>query len=174
LHADGVFVAGVTFSGANVISALRARVGRGVTLIGGDAFVTGLDDVGPAAMGMYVTLAGQPLRELGPAGQSFGRSFGRAHPGEETSFSVLEAAQATEVVLEAIARSDGTRASVLREMRALQVEDGILGSFRFDRLGDIAPSPVTIYRLVGRTAPGSQVDGAVVDRVIRVPRRLLP
>ena len=46
---------------------------------------------------------------------------------------MLEAGQAAEVVLDAIARSDGTRASVLEELRATDVKDGILGSFRFDR-----------------------------------------
>ena len=37
----------------------------------------------------------------------------------------------------AIARSDGTRASVLRELRESEANDGILGSFRFDANGDM-------------------------------------
>ena len=102
------------------------------------------------------------------------RSFRRGPPEREASYGTLEAAQATEVVLQAIARSDGTRASVLRELRALEVEDGILGSFRFDRNGDITPSPVTIYRVTGKTGPGSLMEGGVVDRVIRVPSRVFP
>ena len=52
---------------------------------------------------------------------------------------MLFAAQAAEVVLAAIARSDGTRAAVLRELRASRVRDGILGTFRFDGNGDITP-----------------------------------
>jgi len=57
-----------------------------------------------------------------------------------------EAAQATEVLLDAIGRSDGTRASVVDELFATKVENGILGSFTFDRLGDIDPAPVGVYR----------------------------
>ena len=72
-----------------------------------------------------------------------------------------EAAQATEVLLDAIARSDGTRASVVEELFATKVENGIIGSFTFDRLGDIDPAPVGVYRYE---------DGKiVVDRVIRGP-----
>ena len=51
--------------------------------------------------------------ELNATGERFVRGFGEeAHAGY-----VFQAAQATEVVLAAIARSDGTRASVLRELR---------------------------------------------------------
>ena len=38
---------------------------------------------------------------------------------------------------DAIARSDGTRASVTRELRAATVEDGLLGDIRFDRYGHL-------------------------------------
>jgi ABC-type branched-subunit amino acid transport system substrate-binding protein/DNA-binding beta-propeller fold protein YncE len=173
--ADGVFVAGVAFPGGeNVVTALRTRLGRQVTLIGGDAFFDALEVAGREAVGMYVAFSGQPPGELGPAGRSFVRSFRRGRPEREIPPYVLEAAQATEVVLQAIARSDGTRASVLRELRALEIEDGILGSFRFDRNGDITPSPITIYRITGKTGPGSPLEGGVVDRVIRVPSRVFP
>jgi ABC-type branched-subunit amino acid transport system substrate-binding protein len=64
----------------------------------------------------------------------------------ETS-GVLEAAQATEIVLHAIAHSDGTRASVLAELRRAEVTDGILGSFRFDDNGDMTPGWVSIVRI---------------------------
>ena len=81
-------------------------------------------------------------------------------------------------MLQAIARSDGTRASVLRELRATEVKDGILGDFRFDRYGDITPAKITIFRVTGSTPPGlslpSHLEGAVVDRVVRVPARLAP
>ena len=38
-------------------------------------------------------------------------------------------------------------------MRATAVQDGILGSFRFDRNGDMTPAKVTILRITGRTPP---------------------
>ena len=173
-RADGVFIAGPVFPGENVVTALRRRLGRRVTLIGGSALFYALAVAGRDAVGLYVTLPGQPPGELGPAGQSFVRSFRRGRPGRDITPYVLEAAQATEVVRQAIARSDGTRASVLRELRGLEIEDGILGSFRFDRNGDITPSAITIYRITGKTGPGSPLEGGVVDRVIRVPARVFP
>ena len=73
------------------------------------------------------------------------------------------AAQAAAILLDAIGRSDGTRASVVRELFASRVVDGILGSFSFDRFGDIVPAPVGVYRFG---------DGKlVVDRVVRAPSR---
>ena len=84
--------------------------------------------------------------------------------------------QATEVALAAIASSDGTRASVLRELRKLRVHDGFLGSFAFDRYGDITPARVTILRVTGRTPPNDPLsrflEGAVVDRLVSVPASL--
>src|SRR5215216_1008637 len=68
-------------------------------------------------------------------------------------FVVLPAAQAAELVLDAIARSDGTRGSVLEELRRARVKDGILGSFRFDRNGDITPARLPIFRVTGETPP---------------------
>lgn len=84
---------------------------------------------------------------------------------------VPEAAQAAEVALTAIARSDGTRASVLRQLRTLKIENGILGNFRFDRNGDITPGAVAIYRVTGgRGGEGlvSDFRGSVADRMISV------
>ena len=68
---------------------------------------------------------------------------------------MLRAAQATEAVLTAIARSDGTRASVLRELRATEESDGLFGHFRFDRYGDIAPGRFTILRVTADMPPES-------------------
>ena len=86
-----------------------------------------------------------------------------------TQRGVLEAAQATELVLAAIAGSDGTRASVLARLRASKVRDGILGSFRFDRNGDMTPGWVPILRFT-RPDPGNakQLSGAAV-RPCRAP-----
>jgi ABC-type branched-subunit amino acid transport system substrate-binding protein len=61
----------------------------------------------------------------------------------------VAAAQAAEVLLNAIARSDGTRASVTRQLFKTKVSNGILGSFSIDRNGDTTAGAVTIYRIVG-------------------------
>jgi branched-chain amino acid transport system substrate-binding protein len=96
--------------------------------------------------------------------------FGETQPGVAIEPAAVYAAQATEVLLDAIARSDGTRESVLEELFATRVRDGLLGSFGFDENGDITESPVTILRVVrggGRSNRILSVEGGVVARVVR-------
>ena len=111
-------------------------------------------------------------RAATPAGRRFARDFGaQVAP---TAY-VMPGAQAAEVVLDAIARSDGTRASVLEQLRATRVRGGALGDFRFDR-GDVAPARITMLRVTGKTPPQGglpeQFKGAVLDRVVTVPPSL--
>ena len=110
---------------------------------------------------------------LGPEGRRFARELGDA----STTYGTVESGQATEVVLDAIARSDGTRASVLRRLREARVKNGILGTFGFDANGDITSASVPILRITGSTPPGAglpkQFQGSVVDRVVEVPPRLV-
>ena len=177
--AEGVFLAG--FSDGELLKALRARLGRRVTLIGGDIFLpisNTLKAAGPAALGMYVSFAGLPNEMLGPAGPRFLRRFGATQPGGaiQSGTYVPQAAQATEALLQAIAQSDGTRASVLQKLRRIEVRGGILGSFRLDENGDMTPAPIIIFRVTGgRGGPGlvSDFRGSVVDRVVSVPGSLL-
>ena len=72
----------------------------------------------------------------------------------------------------AIARSDGTRESVLRELRATEESDGLFGHFRFDSYGDITPARFTILRVTADVPRGERVPGlpnAVAEGVIEVP-----
>ena len=82
------------------------------------------------------------------------------------------------MLLAAIADSDGTRASVLRRLFTERVRNGILGDFSFTSDGDMTPSPVTIFRVIGGKRPSSthlkDFDGAVVDRVVNIPATLAP
>jgi hypothetical protein len=70
--------------------------------------------------------------------------------------------------MRAIARSDGSRASVIDEIRGGAVRNGVLGDFRFNR-GDIAPVAVPIFRVTGRSPADEKTfdlfDGAVIDHV---------
>ena len=62
------------------------------------------------------------------------------------------------MVIGAIARSDGTRASVLRELRATRVRTASW-ELQFDRNGDITPAKVTILRVTGHARPESTSHG---------------
>ena len=56
-------------------------------------------------------------------------------------------AQAAEVLLDAIAASDGTRRSVTAQLFRSRVRDGLLGSFGFDRNGDTTLRRIFIHRI---------------------------
>jgi branched-chain amino acid transport system substrate-binding protein len=177
--AQGVVVGGDPYDGGDrLLKALRARLGKRVTIMGGLLFAFApdvLEQAGRAARGVYATTLDLPTTALPltEAGRRFAREVGAF---EAPLQGVLEAGQATELVLRAIARSDGTRASVLEELRASRVRDGILGSFRFDRNGDITAAQIPIVRITGATPPGAGIpqefQGAVVDRVVEVPASL--
>jgi branched-chain amino acid transport system substrate-binding protein len=175
--AQGVFIAGLgSEGGGRLVMALRERLARRIEIMAADPFVAiadVLDFVGPAAHGLYFSATDVPPGAQPPAGRRFARDIGTF---EVPVFGVLPAGQATELVLDAIARSDGTRASVLEELRGAKVEDGILGDFRIDRYGDITPARLAIFRITGATPPDvpvfPQYDGAVFDRVIEVPADL--
>ena len=176
---QGVLIGGDQFAGGDrLLKALRSRLGERTTIMAG--FLFGeipllLESAGPAARGLYVTTTNVPrsAMPLTAAGRRFSRDVGASGT---PLYGVLEAGQAAQLVLDAIARSDGTRASVLEELRASKVEDGILGSFRFDDYGDITAASIPILRVTGATPPGSglpeSLQGAVVDRVIKVPTSL--
>ena len=159
---DVVYLVGLPEGNAKtLIQDLRAELGQ-VPIITPDSFAAPdiAEELGPIGDGMLTTVPGIPHSALPPAGRRFLREFGPviAAPGAQ---GAPEAAQATEVLLDAIARSDGTRASVVTELFATKVENGILGSFTFDRLGDIDPAPVGVYRY--------ENGKVVVDGVVRAP-----
>jgi branched-chain amino acid transport system substrate-binding protein len=159
---DVVYLAGLPEGNAKtLIEDLRAELGQ-VPIITPDSFSSedSAEELGPIGDGLLTTVPGIPHSALPPAGRRFLREFGPTAdlPGAQ---GAPEAAQATEVLLDAIARSDGTRASVVTELFATKVEDGILGSFTFDRFGDIDPAPVGVYRY--------ENGEILVDGVVRVP-----
>ena len=171
--ASAVYVGGLVDTDAGgVVRALRERLGTRVDLLG----PSGLTPVSllvrsskRAALGMYLSLAGVVTEGLPPAGARWAKRFGKTQSGVAVEPSAVYAAQATEVLLDAIARSDGTRASVVRELFATRVTNGLLGSFGFDANGDISESPVTIVQV---QRPGSSnaiadVGGARVAKVER-------
>jgi branched-chain amino acid transport system substrate-binding protein len=177
--ATAVFVGGLLdTNAARVVRDLRARPGASVDVLAPDG-LTPLPllrrQAGPAALGVYVSLAGAVTERLPRAGARFVERFGETQPGAAVEPSAVYAAQATEVLLDAIARSDGTRASVAEELFRTRVRDGLLGSFGFDRNGDITESPVTILRVARGGASNRilSVEGGVVARVARPSPKLV-
>ncbi|MEP6909503.1 MAG: BTAD domain-containing putative transcriptional regulator [Actinomycetota bacterium] len=175
-RADGVFLAaGLYERPGGLIRALRARLGSRFAIMAPEflPIASLFDEVGPAARGIYVSLPGLTTERLPPAGRRFLREFAATQPGRVDATAVY-AAQATEVLLSAIARSDGSRESVLRELFATQMKDGILGSFTFSATGDTTSTPITILRAQRGGGPKvvAGYEGSVIDRVIEPSRHL--
>jgi branched-chain amino acid transport system substrate-binding protein len=142
LGADAVFLGGIIDNnGAQLIEDLKA--GFTGTILMPDGFNEPTLN-GPAADGSYVSIGGQPPDTLTGAGATFVKDFG-AEIGAAPKQDSVYAAQAMLVLLDAIAKSDGTRASVTTNLLRTKVTDGILGTFSIDESGDTNLNPVTIY-----------------------------
>ena len=161
-----------------VVPSLRARLGSDVSLVyagRSEPVATLFEAVGPPARGVYVTVAGMPRERLGPAGRSFVRDFGATRPGGQVPVLALYAAAATEAMLDAIARSDGTRESVSRALADVQLDHSPLGPIAFNRFGELERNPVAVVRAEHGGAPhdpGGTQGGTVVD-VIEPDARLV-
>lgn len=143
-RADGVFFTG---GDPDVIRALRGALGSDVPILMTDAFSLSESarELGPAGEGLRFTVAG-----VDPQGVSGARrklidrlreAVGEPHP------YAVSAVQATELLLDAIARSDGTRRSVISELFASEARGGVLGDFSVTPAGDTTANQVTVYRI---------------------------
>lgn len=142
---------------------LRAALGPDVEIAGSDSFLEPAlaAALGPLGDGLLATQNGYPPERLPPGATAFLKRFGKAGYKTASGYGAPEAAQAAEVLLDAIGRSDGSRASIVDELFATRVENGILGTFGFDRNGDVDPATATIHRLRNGTWG--------VEGIVRVP-----
>ncbi len=161
--ADGVMLAGIVDNaGGKLVKDLRAVLGGGVQILSPDGFTpieSVIKDAGKAAEGVYVSVAGPPVDQLTGKGKAFVEEFGATVGGpDKVQAYAAYAAQAAEIMLDAIAASDGTRQSVVDNLFKTNVTDGILGTFGLDANGDTTAGGVTVYQIKG----GKQVTIRVV------------
>ncbi|MCW2983219.1 MAG: branched-chain amino acid transport system substrate-binding protein, partial [Conexibacter sp.] len=159
---------------------VRAAVGRRrVTLIGTQQMnnVPRLfDNLHGAARTLLVASQGLPVDRLGASGDDFVARFARTQPRHHVANFAVYAAAATEVLLDAIARSDGTRASVARRLAHTDLADSVLGRLRLDRHGELRSNPIAFVRPV---TPGGDpndiesLDGGRTEVVIAPSARLV-
>lgn len=151
-QADAVYLAGlVNNNGPRLIVDLRRVLGPDIRLLGPDGFsdpryLTEL--AGSAAEEFVFTIATLPSDKLPPEGRRFATEFERRFGALPCCISVATA-QATEIFLDAIADSDGSRAAVTRNVLQAEVTDGPLGTFRFDAAGDTTGNTIAVYRITG-------------------------
>ena len=171
-RADGVVLSGYMLpSTPSQLRDLRAGLGHRVALIGSEGYL--IPDLfrvaGPAALGMYIAYPGADVSLLPPAGIRFLKEL-KARTGKPGEFYTASAAQSAEILLYAIARSDGTRASVTKELFKTRIENGILGDISFDKNGDPVEAPITIWRIVRHPPdPHGKADRVIIGRSALLP-----
>ncbi|RDI73432.1 Periplasmic binding protein [Gaiella occulta] len=141
--ADAVFLGGlIDENGAQVIKDKVAVLGPNdgkVKLFAPDGFTTQqtIDEAGPAAKGMFMSVAGVPIDKFAGPAKEFAQKFEADYlKGKPIDPYAIYGAQAAQVLFDAIANSDGSRGDVIKQMFATQVTDGLLGSFKFNANGD--------------------------------------
>ena len=165
--ADGLFLGGlIDENGAQLIKDKVAVLGPNdgnVKLFAPDGFTTQttVDEAGTAAEGMYMSVAGVPITEFKDKAKQFVDGL-LAGPltGKAIDPYAIYGAQAAQVLLDAIAASDGSRSDVISKLFATQVTDGLIGSFSFNENGDPVDAAgaivgFTIYKTVDGKFNGS-------------------
>ena len=153
--------------GVQTLGSLEHALPAGATIIVTDWLAPWppLTSAGAPSRPVYATLAGYTIAsQLSASTRAVLDSLPRR---ERVPYAVAPAVQATEAMLAAIAASDGTRASVTRQL---------FQSGRFDARGDLRNAPVTVFRLErgAHNATGIPLQNAVVESVIHAPAARVP
>jgi branched-chain amino acid transport system substrate-binding protein len=146
--AQAVYLGGIVCNnGGKLVKDLRAALGPSVALIAPDGFTpisAVVDGAGTAANGLYVSAAGPPNEALGATGKKFVAALAKVLKRKPDPYPTY-AAQAAVVLLSAIARSDGTRASVTKGLFNRAFNDSIMGTFVIDKNGDTSLKGITFF-----------------------------
>ena len=166
---DVVFLAGLRQDDAVRLLADLHAAAPGIQVVAPDQLAAAdelVDILGvQTAPWLHVVTAGLPAGRIAPAWRTLLDTIHR------DAYWPPYAAAATLAMLDAIARSDGTRADVAAKLRTTSVPDGPLGAIAFNRSGDVSAPPFTVLRL----APGGTglhperpdfADGLEVERVL--------
>ena len=141
--ADGLFLGGlIDENGAQVIKdkvkVLGANDGA-VKLYMPDGFTTQqtIDEAGVAnTQGAFFSVAGIPVEEFTGAAEEFIAEFEPTLGGDPVDPYAVYGAQAAQILLDAIAASDYTRAGVIEQLFQTDVSGGFLGDFTISENGD--------------------------------------
>jgi branched-chain amino acid transport system substrate-binding protein len=148
--AQGVFAGGlICENGGKLIKDIRAGAPK-VQIMLPDGFTpvsATVQQAGAAANGATVSVAGLPNGQLKGTGKQFVRNFGKYEHAAVDPYSVY-AGQSALVVMQAIAQSNGTRASIAQQLFKVHLKNSILGNVSFNANGDVTSNPVSIYRVV--------------------------
>jgi branched-chain amino acid transport system substrate-binding protein len=149
--ADAVFLAAILEeNGAQLIkdkvSVLGSNDGQ-VKLFAPDGFAqqATIDQAGPAAQGIYVSLPGRTPGSLTGTGGVFLKELRSQIPDKPIEVFAPYAGEAAEVLIDALHKGD-TRAGTIAQLFQTHVSDGITGSFLITPSGDPSPAPISVQR----------------------------
>jgi branched-chain amino acid transport system substrate-binding protein len=150
-HPDAVFIGGLIDENSGqlindkvaVLGPNVSKAGSGVMLMLPDGFTTNAifdrsQGGTPNAKGAYFSVAGVGIDKYQGAAKTFISGFQKQLNGKPVDPYAILAAQAAQVMLDAIAKSDGSRSDVIKKMYATKVNNGLIGSFSFNKNGDLS------------------------------------
>ena len=92
----------------------------------------------PNANGAYFSVAGVGIDQYKGAAETFINGFKSQLGGKPVDPYAILGAQAAQVLLNAIAKSDGSRSSVIDNVFKTHVNNGLIGSFSLNKNGDLS------------------------------------
>ena len=105
----------------------------------------------PNANGAFFSVAGVGIDKYKGAALKFIDGFKSQLGGKPVDPYAILGAQAAQVLLDAIERSDGSRSSVIDEVFKTKITDGLIGSFELNKNGDLtgANGAALLYTIYG-------------------------
>ena len=91
----------------------------------------------PNANGAYFTVAAVPIDQYKGPALTFIAGFKKQYSITTVQPYAILAAQAAQVLLDGIGKSDGSRSEVIKNVFDTHVSDGLIGSFSFNKNGDL-------------------------------------
>ena len=153
--ADAVLLAGLLEeNGAQIIkdkvSVLGPNSGT-VKLLAPDGFAqqATIEQAGPAAAGMYVSLPGKVPGSLSGEGSAFVKLLKSQIADQPIEVFAPYAGEAAEVLVAAIQAGHGTRAGTTESLFRTRVRGGITGTFVITPSGDPSPAPISVQQAAG-------------------------
>ncbi len=148
---DAIFIGGLIDENSgqlindkvSVLGPNVAKAGSGVMLMLPDGFTTDAvfdraEGGTPNAKGSFFSVAGVGIDKYTGAAKTFVDGFKSQIGGKAVDPYAILGAQAAQVMLNAIEKSDGTRADVIDKVYATKVNNGLIGSFSFNKNGDLS------------------------------------
>ena len=147
--ADGIFLAGYSSDNvARLLRDLRAHVEH-APIIASDGFADApslVEGAGAVAEGLTYLSGFLPVVALPAEGQRFAAEYEQRF-GQPPRTYAVNYGQAALLVLDALGRSDGTRASIVDEILGARVQDGLTGDFTIDPDGDTSAQTIAVTEI---------------------------